>query len=122
MWLTGLPPVGAPLAAQLPLNPTTPVRAAATLRFWRHVTASRPSPGDSGRQASRLTAVLRALDGRLGDASYREIATALFGPERLAREPWKTATVRDTTIRLVRRGLGLMRGGYRSLLGPRRGA
>jgi hypothetical protein len=60
--------------------------------------------------------MLRALDGQLADASYREIAEVLFGARRLEHEPWKTSSLRDTTIRLVRGGLALMRAGYRKLL------
>ena len=64
----------------------------------------------------RLMLMLRALDGHLADASYRDIADVLFGARRLEHEPWKTSSVRDTTIRLVRGGLALMRAGYRKLL------
>lgn len=60
--------------------------------------------------------MLRALDGHLAKASYRAIAQQLFGHERLNREPWKTSSLRAMTIRLVRGGIGLMRGGYRKLL------
>ena len=61
-----------------------------------------------------------ALDGRLAGASYRAIAEALFDPSRITSEPWKTAPLRDTVIRLTRTGFAMMRGGYRNLLGPRR--
>ena len=37
-------------------------------------------------------------------------------PRRVEREAWRTASLRDTTIRLVRDGLRLMRGGYLDLL------
>ncbi len=64
----------------------------------------------------RLDQALRALDGALDKASYRMIAESLFGGAAVEREPWKTASVRDATIRLVRAGQGLMRGGYLKLL------
>jgi hypothetical protein len=121
-WLPSLPAVGARLAALLPLNPGAPFRAEAASRFWRHLESSRAVPvrRRPGRRIARLAAALRALDGRLAGASYRGIAEVMFGGERLQHEPWKTASVRDATIRLVRHGIGLMRGGYRTLLGPRR--
>jgi hypothetical protein len=67
-------------------------------------------------QRQRLDRSLQALDGALGQQSYRSIAGALFGAARVEREPWKTASVRAVTIRLVRSGRALMRGGYLDLL------
>ena len=53
--------------------------------------------------------------------SYRIIAQALFGETSGSAGPaWKTHDVRDRTIRLCRRGLELMRGGYLALLRHRR--
>ena len=60
--------------------------------------------------------MLRALDGHLAGASYREIAEHLFERERIEREPWKISSLRAVTIRLVAGGVALMRGGYRKLL------
>lgn len=70
----------------------------------------------SAARTRRLEQAVVALDGSLGGRSYREIALGLFGPEVLLREPWKTASARDVTIRLVRAGQALMRGGYLNLL------
>lgn len=67
-------------------------------------------------QRQRLERSLRALDGALGQQSYRRIAETVFGAARVEREPWKTASVRAVTIRLVRAGRALMRGGYLDLL------
>ena len=64
----------------------------------------------------RLIEALRALDGRLDGASYREIAATLFGVGSLPERGWKTHDLRDRTIRLARYGRHLMNGGYRSLL------
>lgn len=111
----------APLAAVIPLDATAPQRAEAGLRFWRLMAGGRlPTPPTPIRRADRLVAALRALDGRLAGASYRAIAEALFDPSRIASEPWKTASLRDTVIRLARTGFAMMRGEYRNLLGPRR--
>lgn len=64
----------------------------------------------------RIVRTFRALDARLSGASYREIAIGLVGPERVRDEPWKCSSIRDATIRLVRRGVAFMRSGYRKLL------
>ena len=64
--------------------------------------------------------VLRALDGRNEGKTYRVIAEGLFGKKRIPERAWKTHDLRNRTIRLVQRGLALMRGGYRELLRPRR--
>jgi hypothetical protein len=48
--------------------------------------------------------------------TYRAIAEAFFGSVRASAKPWKTASVRDITICLVRNGRKLMTGGYRDLL------
>src|SRR5262249_1112905 len=68
------------------------------------------------QRRDRLVLMLRALDGHLCDASYREIAEGLFGAARVEREAWKTSSLRDRTIRLVKSGVSLMRAGYRRLL------
>ena len=92
----------------------------ATLRFWRRIN----KPGSplhepfplTKQQRDRLILMLRALDGHLDEASYREIAEVLFGARRMESEPWKTSSLRDRTIRLVRGGIALMESGYRKLL------
>ena len=64
----------------------------------------------------RLVLALRALDGRLEKASYRDIAEALFGAGRMPERGWKTYDLRDRTVRLARLGHAMMHGGYRRLL------
>lgn len=95
------------------------MRVAAALRAWR-VAAGRATGPDPARlpkpRRDRLIAALRALDGRLDDASYREIAIVLFGAGRVPDRGWKTHDLRDRTVRLARLGFELMRGGYRHLL------
>jgi hypothetical protein len=60
---------------------------------------------------------LRALDARLTNEPHRTIAQGLFGKARVPSGPsWKTHDLRDLTVRLVRSGLDLMRGGYLNLL------
>jgi hypothetical protein len=121
LWLIDPPGGATRMAAIIPLDANASQRADATLRFWRRMAHGRPRTSPSPiRRADRLVAALRALDARLAGASYRAIAEALFDPRRVAAEPWKTAAIRDTVIRLARTGLAMMQGDYRSLLGPRR--
>jgi hypothetical protein len=111
-------------AVQFPLDRLLPIRVWAVLRLWRAATG-----GQSGRnpgtlpkfRRDRLVLALRAIDGRAKGATYREIATMLFGPLRVRGRAWKSHDLRDRTIRLVRFGLGMTRSGYRRLLThPRR--
>ncbi|KAA5601829.1 DUF2285 domain-containing protein [Blastochloris sulfoviridis] len=119
--VVGVLDAATPMAAIIPLDDTAPQRAEAAVRFWRFVGRARPpTPSRPVRRRDRLIAALRALDGRLAGASYRIIAEALFEPRHLASEPWKTSSVRDSVIRLVRTGYDMMRGDYRRLLGLRR--
>lgn len=67
-------------------------------------------------QRARLARSLFALDGSLQSRSYRDIASGLFGDANLDPETFKTSSLRDVTIRLVRRGRSLMAGGYLKLL------
>lgn len=64
--------------------------------------------------------MLRALDGRASGAVHREIAIALYGAARVAAEPWKSSSLRDATLRLVRDGQAMARGGYLALLNATR--
>jgi hypothetical protein len=109
----------------LPLDQLFDIRAASALRFWRALTSRDPgaNPASLTRaRRDRLVLALRALDGRLDKASYREIAEVLFAVGRLTSRAWQTHDLRDRTIRLVRYGFSLMEGGYfRLLLHPYRG-
>ncbi|NEV02015.1 DNA -binding domain-containing protein [Bradyrhizobium uaiense] len=64
---------------------------------------------------SRATDI-RAVDGWLEGNGYRNVAQVLFGKARLPDRGWKTHDLRSRTLRLVKMGLRLMRGGYRELL------
>ena len=107
-----------PLAALIPLDASFPARSAAALRLSRMLSQGQlqraPDPLTPQRR-QRLRLALRALDGRLAKATYRELAQVLFGGPQDSNS-WKTHELRDRTIRLVRIGLDLMRGGYRALL------
>ena len=110
---------GQPLAAVVPLDAATPSRLRALARLWRHLEGA-PAPPDpiTLQRRRRMKAMLRAIDARAHGAAHREIAGALYGAARVAAEPWKTSALRDATLRLVRDGGAMVRGGYRALLGP----
>jgi hypothetical protein len=108
-----------PTAVLLPLDQFFESRATAAIRLWRGLAGRNPGPNPAAlpkARRDRLVLALRALDGRLDDATYREIATALFGDTGVSDRGWKSHDLRDRTIRLVRFGLGMMRSGYRGLL------
>jgi hypothetical protein len=67
--------------------------------------------------ARRAERVLIALDGHLAGVSHREIAVAMFGAARVARD-WSDPRehMRDTVRRAISRGLVLMNGGYQMFL------
>jgi hypothetical protein len=108
-----------PPAVLLPLDQLFEIRATAAIRLWRGLIGRNPAPNPaalSKARRDRLILALRALDGRLDDASYREIAGALFDAGEVSERGWKGHDLRDRTIRLVHFGLDMMRGGYRRLL------
>jgi hypothetical protein len=91
------------------------VRAVDALRRATQTNAP-PRSRFSTEQRARLARSLFALDGSLQAQSYRDIAVGLFGDDNLDRDDFKTSSLRDVTIRLVRRGRSLMAGGYLKLL------
>lgn len=88
-------------------------------RDWQHLSVP-PDTRITAQRRRRLRLVLRAADGRDNGASYREIATAIYGAPRVAAEPWKTSPLRDTVIGLVESAAVLIGGGYLQLLRHRR--
>lgn len=112
----------APLVALIPIDADTLAWADALTRFWRAVYGRRPLPDKrmTGQQRRRLRLMLQAVDGRTNGASYREIAIAIYGAERVASDPWKTSPLRDSVIGLVEGGSAMIDGGYLDLLRRRR--
>lgn len=110
--------VGDPITATIDMSELAPIQAEAALRFWRCIGNGRACAARRARdlRTQRVRMSLRALDARQAGASYRELAETLFGSERLGGADWKTCSLRDTTIRLVRCGMALMKGDYRRLL------
>lgn len=114
---------GRPLAAVVPLDALTPERLAAIGRFWAALKgdAVPPDPRISPQRRQRLLLMLRVIDARASGATYRTIAKVLFPRHDHDSASWVGTAVRETTIRLARDGMKLVRGGYTSLLRrPRR--
>jgi hypothetical protein len=110
-----------PLAVVIPLDDDLPLRAAGVLRLHRLITANKdcsaPQPQAlSAQKRNRLIQMLLALDGRLSQATYREIASALFGPSVTSEKGWKTHPIRGRTIRLVNDAMKIVNRGYFKLL------
>jgi hypothetical protein len=106
-------------AVLLPLDQLFEIRASAAVRLWRCLSGRNPGRDPAAlpkARRERLILGLRALDARLENASYRDIAAALFAAPDVSGRAWKSHDLRDRAIRLVKFGLGMMRGGYRSLL------
>lgn len=77
-----------------------------------HVAAIRPRPAPTALQELHT---LQALDGTLAGASLREVAEGVFGTDAVVKGWYADGGLRSRVRRLVRRGLTLMRGGYRRL-------
>ena len=103
----------------LPMDILFDRRVTAALRLWLALNR-RKVPANPARltkyQRTRYVLALRAMDARLVNVSYRDIATGLFGPKRIPGRAWKTHDVRGRTIRLCKLARTMMRGGYRQLL------
>lgn len=109
------------MAAVIPLDENVLLRIAGLLRLQRRFAGKSPGPVPRGwdltaRLRQRLILMVRALDGHQAQASYREIALALYGPAAVTSYPWKTSSIRGQTIRLVKDAVATMEGGYRKLL------
>lgn len=111
-----------PLALVLPLDALFEDRIDAGRRLLRQLIdgAKVGSNGITPHRRRRLKLILRALDGRLAGAEYRNVARGLYGRRIPADASWRTHSLRGQTIRLVRDGIALMRGGYLGLLRPDR--
>jgi len=116
VWLPR-PGTGHAGAVVIPFDDDFLLRVASALRLRKYLKgeAAGPAPRTldlTPRHRRRLIQMLRALDGHLSDATYREIAAVIFG-EKAVREPgWKTLPVRAQTIRLVKDAIAMMNRGY----------
>ncbi len=115
-------PADTPLAALVPLDADGPDRIEAIDRLLRAL-QGRTIPDDrrlTPQQKRRHRHMLQATDGRMNGATYRDIAGVIFGVDRANSEPWKTSALRDATHALIKDGLAMIAGGYRTLLRHRR--
>ncbi|BCH27844.1 DUF2285 domain-containing protein [Mesorhizobium sp. L-8-3] len=111
-------PADTPLAALVPLDADGHDRIEAIERLLRAL-QGRSIPPDrrlTPQQKRRQRQMLRATDGHMNGASYREIAIVMFGARRVAADPWKTSSLRASVIGLVKGGRAMIAGGYRQLL------
>ena len=110
-----------PVAFVLPLDALFEDRVETARRLRRALRGARVKPyGLTPQRRRRLKLVLRALDGHLAGEDYRGIARGLFGARVPDDAAWRTHSLRSFTVRLVREGRALMRGGYLGLLRPDR--
>lgn len=111
-----------PIGAIVPLDAYGLDRIQALIRLWKslHGLSVPPDTRMTAQQRRRLKNMLRAVDGRMNDADYRQIAEVIFGVERVAADPWKTSALRDVVLDLVKDGYAMIDGGYRKLLRHRR--
>lgn len=111
-----------PLAALIPLDASLPDRVDALLRLWQGLQGGLKPPDRriTAQQRQRMRLMMQAVDGRHERASYRTIAEAMFGVERVRSDPWKTSSLRDKVIGLVEGGSSLVAGGYLRLFRQRR--
>jgi hypothetical protein len=110
------------LAAVIPIDDNLLDRIEALTRLSR-AWLKRPPLRDTRMtidQRRRFRLKLRAADGRMNGATYREIAIAIYGAARIQTEPWKTSPLRDSVIAFVETGMALISGGYLQLLRHRR--
>jgi hypothetical protein len=112
-----------PVAAVVLADDLALDRLDAVHRFWAALTGEKVPPDGrrmSRQKRQRAGKSLRAVDGRNDGASYRVIAQVLFPAHRITLATWKSNALRETVVRLVRDGLQLVAGGYRSFLHRRR--
>lgn len=111
---------GAHFGVVLPLDALFDDRLDDVRRWRRWIVRGVGGPSSlTAFRRSRLKLALRALDGRTSGAGYREIARGLF-PRLVGRDREPSEAVLGRTVRLVRYGVRLMRGGYLDLLRPER--
>ena len=106
----------APLGVLLPLDESWPTRLAAAERLRRELAALPVEPPLTRQSRERLKRALRTVDGRRQGASYRAVAIAFFGEQRVAGEHWKTSALKAQIARLAAHGRMLIDHGYRDIL------
>lgn len=112
----------APLAMVIPVDADDLDRIEAATRLLC-VLMRRSVPPDrrlTERQRRRARQMLQAIDGRMSGASYRDIAKAIYGGQRVGEQAWKSSSLRDAVMSFVRDARAMIGGGYRRFLQRRR--
>lgn len=105
-----------PLGVLLPLDDAWTIRLAAADRLRRKIAGLPVTAPLTRHRRERLKRALRTIDGRRAGASYRALATVLFGARRVSAEHWKTGSLKAQAARLAAYGRMLIDRGYRRLL------
>ena len=107
----------------IPFDDDFSARLHSLQRLHRRLTGPRAGPPLRSLQLSplqrtRLTLLVRALDGEKAGASRREIATVLLDADarRIPAIEWKNAALRKKVNRIVASAVELMNGGHLKLL------
>ncbi|KQW65524.1 hypothetical protein ASE17_19235 [Phenylobacterium sp. Root77] len=106
-----------PLAAIVPITGSFSAALRGVADLERILRGDVPPVDLTAQQSKRLHRMLRALDAAQAQATYRQVAAEIFGEEAVRRYDWRTSSIRDAAIRLVRTGRALSEGGYLKLLG-----
>ena len=105
-----------PVGLLLPLDGDWSARLATADRLYHQIIDRDADPPITRQRRDRLKRALRTIDGRQSGASYRAVATAFFGADRVAAEPWKTSSLKAQVARLASYGRMMIDEGYRNLL------
>ncbi|MGK6313642.1 DUF2285 domain-containing protein [Neorhizobium sp. DT-125] len=117
------PDFAGPLAAVVLIDDDTPDRLDMLARLWTTARGRRVPPDQrmTEQRRQRAKQMLRVVDARDAGTTYRAIAEVMFPQHVPDAASWVGSAIRETTIRLARDGVKLVRGGYRLLLRrPRR--
>jgi len=105
-----------PIGILLPLDGDWPVRLGAADRLYHQLISRHADPPLTPQRRERLKRALRTVDGRQSGATYRAVATAFYGADRVAAEPWKTSSLKAEIARLAAYGRMMIDHGYKQLL------
>lgn len=100
----------------IPFDDDWPIRIAAAERLRSELIERTAVPPLTHQRRDRLKRALRCVDAIATGASYRAVATAIFGTRRLHAESWKTSSIKAQVVRLAAYGRKMVGGGYRELL------
>jgi hypothetical protein len=109
-------PSDSPIGVLIPFDNYWAIRLAAAERLRVTLIDGTADPPLTVQRRERVKRALQTVDARRDGATYRAIATAYFGADRVAEEPWKTSSLKAQIARLAAHGRMLIDRGYRLLL------